>query len=463
MIKLTRFIRKNFAKITRDRAGAVTVIAAVSFTAVAGFVGLGTEASYWYVMKRNLQGGADSGAFTAASAMIKGDTSSTITSNAAQAIANQYGMTDTNNPVTVTVNQPPTSGAYQGNSSAIEVIMSQSPPMLFSGLFLSHNPTIIGRAVGMIQTGSCNGSSCGCILALDKGNVIDVQDTGNAIVNIPGCSMYINSNDPNGALFMSGTATINAYSSYIVGRKLITGSAQLNHDPAGGTYENTPVPVADPYLNVPLPSFTGCNQTNYTVNAGETKTLDADGGVLVLCGGIKVSGNGILQLKSGTYIIYGGHNSNNDGFDISGSGTVTSTFGGVTYPVTIVLTGPTGNYATVNISGGANITLTAPTSGPLTGLAFYQDRNAPVVNSTNTATTTNSFSGGTTMNITGAIYFPNQLVNYTGGAAIGSASAASCTQLVAYTIKIGGATNFQHNNCSSIGTASFGYSVALVE
>ena len=45
--------------------------------------------------------------------------------------------------------------------------------------------------------------------------------------------------------------------------------------------------------------------------------------------------------------------------------------------VTIVLTGSSGNYATVTIGNGASVTLSAPTSGATAGIVFFGDRNAP--------------------------------------------------------------------------------------
>jgi hypothetical protein len=60
-------------------------------------------------------------------------------------------------------------------------------------------------------------------------------------------------------------------------------------------------------------------------------------------------------------------------FTVNGGATITGT------GVTLVFTSSTGsNYATANINGGATVSLTAPTSGPLAGIAFYGDPNMPV-------------------------------------------------------------------------------------
>ena len=48
----------------------------------------------------------------------------------------QYGFTSATNGTVVEVNNPPRSGNYTTNSSAIEVIVTQPQPLLFAQLFL---------------------------------------------------------------------------------------------------------------------------------------------------------------------------------------------------------------------------------------------------------------------------------------------------------------------------------------
>ena len=111
--------------------------------------------------------------------------------------------------------------------------------------------------------------------------------------------------------------------------------------------------------------------------------------------------------------------------------------------------------ATVSLN---NCDPSSPCPGPIDGLAFFQDRNAPPSPPVGNG---NTFNGGSTMNINGGIYFPEQRVTYTGGAETGG---SICTQLVANTIKITGETNFS-GNCSAITgvTDGQGALIALVE
>ncbi|MGA7323849.1 MAG: hypothetical protein WBX25_05070 [Rhodomicrobium sp.] len=137
---------------------------------------------------------------------------------------------------------------------------------------------------------------------------------------------------------------------------------------------------------------------------------------------------GVYYIKSGTFSIAGGST-------VTGSG------------VTIVLTSNTSGYATASISNGSSVSLSAPSTGITAGIVFFSDRNAPTSGTIN-------FSGGTSEAFTGALYFPTQQVVYSNGA-----SAAACTQLIAWHIQFTGGSQF-NSNCAGIGTSSIGTSAA---
>jgi Flp pilus assembly protein TadG len=409
-----------------DCNGAAAVMLALALSTVLGLAGLGTEVAAWYTTKQTMQGAADAAAFTAATAKSAGASIAQFTTEA-KSIASKYNFINGTSGVTVTVNNPPLSGAYAGKSTAIEVIISQPQTPLISGVVMSSGPTIQARSVAAaVTTGS------GCVLTLDQGNVVDLSDSGGSVLNLNSCSLYINSSASN-ALSMSGSATIDAGAAYIVGGTSETGSANLNT--TKGTYTGVP-PINDPYASVNVPSYSGCNQSSYSLASGSTQTLSATGTTpYVFCNGLSVSGGASLTLNPGVYVVDRGS------FSVSGGGTLTATGG-----VTIVLTSSTASsYATASFSGGSTVSITAPSSGATAGLAIFQDRNAP-------SSGTNSFSGGSTQNITGAIYFPNQAVSYSGG---GGVDVAPCTQLVVYKASFSGGSNFS-NNCSGVGTSTIG-------
>lgn len=420
-----------------DRKGATAITLAFALTGIAGMAGLATEASNWYLTSRKMQSAADAAAYSAATALAAGESKTDFTNEAKYVAASAgYNFTSGTNGVTVAVNNPPASGSNTSDNRAVEVVISQPQTPLLSGLFLSSGPTIKARSVA---TASINGN--GCVLALDRGNVVDATDTGGAALNLNNCAIYINSDDPTAALSMSGGASITAAGAYVVGGIQTNGGASLNT--SGNTHTGV-APINDPYANVQIPSYSGCNygtssSSGYSLSSGSSATLNpVAGGIGVFCQGLNVNGGAHLTLNAGIYIINGGS------FTVNGGATVTATSG-----VTIVLTGSGSNYATVTINGGANISITAPTTGPTAGLAFFQDRNAP-------ATGSDTINGGASSSITGAIYFPNQLVNFSGGSSTGG---SSCTQLIALKLSFSGGTRFS-NNCSGVGTTAFGTSSA---
>jgi Flp pilus assembly protein TadG len=439
MTRLTKPLRALPARVAQDRAGTISVMAALSLTALIGFAGLGTEVSFWYVKQQQMQSAADTAAFSAAEAIKAGETLASGTpQQVAYAVAASAGYVDsgTTNGINVHVNTPPTQGPNTGNTtSAVEVIISDKPSQLMSALFMSAPPKISGRAVAVLSGG--NGTPC--VMALNQGNVNDLSVSGNPTLNIPDCDLYVNSSNATNALNLSGTSVINAKATYVVGGLKKSGGAQL----LGAEHLNTGTPEADPFADADFTTPGGCDFTNWSQPG--TSTLNPG----VYCGNFTINAGATVTLAAGTYYMSGGT------FKINGGGTLLGD------GVTIVLTGSAGNYSTVTINGGAVVNLNGTTPGPIDGLAFFQDRNAPVSNGLGLPV--NTFNGDSNMNINGGIYFPNQLVKYSGGAETGG---AQCTQLVGYEISITGETNFS-GNCTSVtgatdssgGTAS----VALVE
>jgi Flp pilus assembly protein TadG len=156
-------------------------------------------------------------------------------------------------------------------------------------------------------------------------------------------------------------------------------------DPLGGCKSRS-----DPYASLQLPSASGaCNFTNMVVK--NTTASLAPG---TYCGGLSISTHGVANLEPGIYIIKDG------ALDVSSNSTLNAPSG-----VTIYLTG---NSAKVDIRSGAVATIVAPNNLTATsataaykGMAIIQDRNTGVG-------ATNSISSNGSVNITGAIYTPNQ-------------------------------------------------------
>ncbi len=79
------------------------------------------------------------------------------------------------------------------------------------------------------------------------------------------------------------------------------------------------------------------------------------------------------------------------------------------------------NSGGVNMTGGASVSLTAPSSGDWQGILFFQNRND---------TTASSLVGGDTQTMNGALYFPAAHLDYTGGSSVN----ATATTIIANTL-----------------------------
>ena len=378
-----------------------------------------------------MQGAADTAASAAATSLAAGTTNPAVLASEAKSIAAYYNFVGGSNGTTVTVNYPPKSGTHQTNA-AVEVEISKQETPLLSSLFLRQGPTISVRAVALVNS-SLTGEAC--VVALDKNNETSMTTSGSVGMEFPGCSLYINS--PNSyALNMNGGATIHPNIAYIVGGYSGGGLTTEN-----GTYLGVD-PLLDPYRTVTVPAYSGCNSNNYKMVAGKTDTKNVgSSGVYVFCKGLELEGNSSLTLGPGTFIITGTPH-NQAQLKIASNATLNATSG-----TTIILTSTDqtsicDTMATANIAGGAKINIVAPTTGSLAGVALYQDRTCK------NHTLSNQVAGGTTQSIKGAIYFPEQPVDFAGGSATGG---AQCTHLVAWTIRFVGNSTFK-NNCADAGT-----------
>jgi len=127
--------------------------------------------------------------------------------------------------------------------------------------------------------------------------------------------------------------------------------------------------------------------------------------------GISFSGNGTYTFPAGTYVMDGGN------FTCSGTPTIKGS--NVMFYFT--------NGATFSCTGNVNIQLSAPNSGPYTGILFYQDpadTNGP------------SLGGNVSSFYQGALYFPSSMVTWFGNGSLNTG--AKYTIVVAAAVALSG-------------------------
>src|SRR6202165_1172254 len=213
--------RRGQTRSQDDRSGSVVPTVAIMLTVLLGLAALGTEVGTWYGTKRNMQGAADSAAYSAAIAKnVPPGTSSVFTAQA-KSVAGSNGYVDASNNVTVTVNNPPKSGNYSTNNFAIEVTIQQPQQASLSAMYLKTAPTLAARAVALLS------SSSKCVYALNP-KVSDSLhvDGGNTISSA--CGLAVNSSSTSAAI-VSGPLSaptvdiVGGYSGTINSSKITTG------------------------------------------------------------------------------------------------------------------------------------------------------------------------------------------------------------------------------------------------
>jgi Flp pilus assembly protein TadG len=397
---LSRWLEKlASSKIFAQDRGAIAIMTALLLIVLMGFGALTIDVGYWYHQKRQLQFAADAGAVGGAIAKARNQNVTTYATY--DLVLNN--CTGANNCTVVAINNPPASGPNTSNLTAVEVILSKPASTFLSKVVLPVAPTIQSRSV--VGGTPLNN----CVIALSPtGNGLSIS--GNASLNSAQCGVYVNSSANNAASVVGGSS-INTNFLNVVGG--ITGGGNITGSQSTGVS-----PLADPYIGLPINLPAGCNQTNFSVASG------ANGGTInpgVYCGGMDIKGT--VNLAAGVYYLIEQGNKGGD-FKANAQAVITGT------GVTIILTHRLSNkpFGTVDISGGASINLSAPTTGTYTGVLFFGDRNTP-------SNFTESFVGGSNQVFSGALYFPSANIKVAGNS---GGAGNPCLQLVASTITITG-------------------------
>ena len=482
-------------RLARDRRGAAAIMLALALSGIIGFAGLGSEVAAWYFTTRSMQNAASSAAASAAAELAAATVGgSTITNDQLQhtgrAVSAMSRFTNGVSSTTVTVNHPPTTttglnsnncdSRLSGYNCYVEVVIQQPQTLFLSALFMSTGPTITTRAVGWANTGA---AGTGCVMALNRTASRALQNSGSGNLTFNNCSLYDNSNASD-ALYVGGSGSIHAQSAYVVGNV----SGTVNTTDTNGTHTGVN-PARDPYANVASPSgytasgtcgygngsgqsldklfgtnnFNGSTKitentaTNITIINPTGCSIFALGGnhdlhmtnteTLVLCPGVYVFDSANLIMDGQSTLIAPPTATTNPAISAACVGDLT---GGVT----IIFSNSSGGSPGIpNISAGANVTITAPTSGTYSGIAMFGDRLTCSGNGNNSLNGQSNaciptIQGGGTQNVTGAIYFPIQTVSYAGGSSTGG---SNCTQLIADQINFTGGSTF-NSSCTGDGT-----------
>ena len=335
------------------------------------FAGLSLDVAAVELRQRRAQAAADAAALGASYEMARGH-SAWVSAGKADAALN--GFTDGANNVTVTIINPPNSGSFSGDSSAIQALVTQSAATSFMALVHFPVATVQARAVATAA------ASPNCLYTLNASMSRSFMIGGGGVINA-NCGTFVDSNSST-ALHLDGGASFTGTVLQVVGS--YDNSGTLSPTPTTGVASET-----DPLASLTAPTFSSCNYTNWKMDSSTGSRTLSPG---TYCGGMTISASGYTAtFQPGLYIITGGINWNS-------SSTVVGS--GVTLYFT---TGGGYGYGQVVISGGVHLDLTAPldsTHGGIPGILMWGDRNW------NSTAQNVNFNGGSVTKLEGFLYFP---------------------------------------------------------
>jgi hypothetical protein len=386
-----------------DRRAMTAVTFALSMPVILGGAGLGVEVGYWFFAERQLQTAADLAA-NAGAVALRGGADDDGVEDVALREATENGFEP--DAGEIVVNTPPTSGPNQ-HSRAVEVFLQRDVDRLFTSLFAQGPVELHVRAVAAYEN-----EQQACILALDTWANDAVIFIGNPTATFSGCVVMSNSLADD-SITIAGSADVTAPCIVSAGGTAVT--ADLTLTSCTNPMEDMPQ-ARDPYESLAEPPTNGPCVSVPGGNPNVPKTLNPGR----YCGGMNLSGT--VTLNSGVYVIDGGE------FRINANAVVNGV--GVTFFLT--------NGATVHFNGGAEINLTAPTSGTYAGVLMYGDRDQ--------GSADNIFNGTANSSLTGALYFPTQMVTYNGNFSGNS----GCLRIVSRSIDLQGDAGFS-TDCAGTG------------
>ncbi len=376
-------VRRNSANrkftLAGSAGGQVMVLICVSLIALMGMIAIVADFSFMQHQKNMMQTAADSAAMAGSEELSYGDQ---VAAGKADAATNGY--TDGVNNVTVAINNPPLTGPNAGNAAYVEATVSKPEPTYFLRVLGVSTMTVSTRAVAY------EGNGPSCIYVLNPSASGAFSANGNVTVT-SGCGLLVDSSSSSG-LSVVGNVSITAPTIGVVGGYSAGGSSSLTPTPKTGV-----IAATDPLASVAAPTVGSCAHTNYSLNGNSgsaSSPLQLYAGTY--CGGITVHGNAWLNFNAGTYVLAGG------GMAISANTTMTGT------GVTFYNTSGTGGYGAISMNGNTQANLSAPTSGPLAGILFFQDRSIPSTGAGSTIT------GNSSSTFDGAVYFPTTTLSFNG-------------------------------------------------
>jgi hypothetical protein len=370
-------------KLVRERRGAMLVFVAIAGVVLMGFLAMTLDIGSGARQRRHAQTAADAGASGGGQEILRKNYSLVVDAATAEAVRNGFDAGD------VTVNYPPATGTFAGDSQYVEVVVNKTIPTIFGSIFNKASMSIEARGTAGVSSYALN-----CLYTLDPAAsaALEVSPGGELSTN---CGVVVNS-DASDAVDLGASGKIYATGSGIgiSGDYTGGGGSVASPEPATGIAS-----VPNPLSSITMPTVGACTVTGPLVVSG-TATLSPGvycGGISVGAGGGGGAGTNVANLNPGTYIMAGG------GLTVGNSGAI---YGD---GVTIIVTTGSYPFKAFQFGTGCKAKLIAPSSGAYKGIVMFQDPASPP-----TPTSTFACASDDEPEIVGSIYLPGSSIEFNG-------------------------------------------------
>ena len=412
-----------------DERGNVLIITALALPTLIGIGGLALEGASWYQTKRAMQNAADAAVVAAAS------NGTASYANEAKAVTAQFDFKDGVDDTTVAATN--SAACPTGGTGCYSVTITKKVPLLLAQVvgFNGDSTTSANRPGQLLQVVAVAAQTTSprsyCVMALaSSGASPGIRANGAPKADLAGCSLMSNTD------MLCNGHDLNADYGDAHGSSSGCGNKQTSNvpavsDPYSGLASNIPV-KPDPCTSYPqIPSSKKDTPLPTTNMLPDTALVPGNN---FFCGDVQLTGDVTIPFNV-TIIIKNGQLDTNDHTIKTASGVAAS----------IIFTGDNDPSYTHAPTGDGTLDIAAPTSGPWSGVAIYQD---PKLTS---GVDISAAGNSPAWDITGLVYLPHADVTFSG--AVGkSSSGKSCFVLVVDNLLINGTGSIlSQGECTAAG------------
>jgi Flp pilus assembly protein TadG len=315
--------------------GNVALIFALVLPLLLAFVGAGVDYARYAAVRAEIQEIADGAAIAGARQYLLSKDGNQLP----EAIAKQAARNKLDHSINLASAVIRTSGSQTDSTVQVEIDYAMTPSFLV-GVF--RNPL----DVNAVATAQASGSANICIITLEPSTKETLSMTADAKITGAKCAVYVNSTNQT-AIGVYNFAKISTALTCSSGG---FGGTTMNYAPAPLT--DCP-PRGDPLAERTPPTIGACDHSKFSVKDFV--------GVLqpgVYCGGLTILGNSDVEFAKGIYVIKDGD------MEVLGASKIFGEEVGFYF---------SGNGADLFMNGDADVSLSAPITGPMAGILIWQD------------------------------------------------------------------------------------------